>query len=98
EKSVTERLVEHLIRSISMADRQRAARHLVDWIGCAVIGRTTETGRLITAEAEPRENGSAQLFGAASTDPTTAAFALGGLGSILEMDDVHRAALLHPGP
>lgn len=98
EKSVTERLVEHLSRPISMADRQRAARHLVDWIGCAAIGRTTETGRLVTGEAESRENGSAQLFGATSTDPVTAAFALGGLGSILEMDDVHRAALLHPGP
>jgi len=98
EKSVTERLVERLSQPIGLLDRQRAARHLVDWIGCAVIGRTTETGRLITAEAEPRDKGAAQLFGPVTTDPVTAAFALGGLGSILEMDDVHRAALLHPGP
>jgi 2-methylcitrate dehydratase PrpD len=98
EKSVTERLVERLSRPIDAVDRQRAARHLVDWIGCAVIGRTTETGRLVTAEAEPRENGASQLFGRMSADSVTAAFALGGFGSILEMDDVHRAALLHPGP
>ena len=26
------------------------------------------------------------------------ALAMGGFGSLLEMDDVHRAALLHPGP
>jgi 2-methylcitrate dehydratase PrpD len=98
EKSVTERLVGLLARPISASDRQRAARHLVDWIGCAAIGRATETGRCIEAEAAGATTGSAQLFGAQRTDPATAAFVLGGFGSILEMDDVHRAALLHPGP
>jgi 2-methylcitrate dehydratase PrpD len=98
EKSVTERLVGLLARPISASDRQRAARHLVDWIGCAAIGRATETGRCIEAEAAGATTGSVQLFGAQRTDPATAAFVLGGFGSILEMDDVHRAALLHPGP
>lgn len=98
EKSVTERMVALLRRPISDADRRRATRHLVDWIGCAAIGRTTEPGRMIEAEATPGNLGSAQLFGDRSADPATAAFVLGGFGSILEMDDVHRAALLHPGP
>lgn len=98
EKSVTERLVGLLARPISVNDRQRAARHFVDWMGCAAIGRTTETGRCIEAEAAGSMTGSSQLFGARRTDPATAAFVLGGFGSVLEMDDVHRAALLHPGP
>lgn len=98
EKSVTERLVGLLARPISAADRDRAALHVVDWIGCATIGRTTETGARIEAEAPASNNGPAQLFGARSSDPATAAFVLGGFGSVLEMDDVHRAALLHPGP
>lgn len=98
EKSVTERLVGLLARPISAADRKRAALHVVDWIGCAAIGRTTETGTRIEAEAPASGAGPAQLFGARSSDPATAAFVLGGFGSILEMDDVHRAALLHPGP
>jgi 2-methylcitrate dehydratase PrpD len=98
EKSVTERLVDLLRRPISDADRQRATRHLVDWIGCAAIGRTTETGALIEAEVPVGSTGSAQLFGPRMADPAMAAFVLGGFGSVLEMDDVHRAALLHPGP
>lgn len=97
EKSVTERLVGLLRRPISDADRQRAARHLVDGIGCATIGRTTPTGIAIESEAAG-STGTAQLFGARTADPATAAFVLGGFGSVLEMDDVHRAALLHPGP
>ncbi|WEK50224.1 MAG: MmgE/PrpD family protein [Candidatus Kaistia colombiensis] len=95
---MTERLVGLLARPISAADRQRAALHVVDWIGCAAIGRTTESGIRIEAEAPASDAGPAQLFGARSSDPATAAFVLGGFGSILEMDDVHRAALLHPGP
>jgi 2-methylcitrate dehydratase PrpD len=98
EKSVTERLVGLLRRPISDADRHRAARHLVDWIGCAVISRTTPTGIAIESEATASSTGTAQLFGARTADPATAAFVLGGFGSVLEMDDVHRAALLHPGP
>lgn len=98
EKSVTERLVGLLRRPISDAARHRAARHLVDWIGCAAIGRTTETGMAIEAEAAAGSPGSAQLFGVRTADPAMAAFVLGGFGSVLEMDDVHRAALLHPGP
>ena len=34
----------------------------------------------------------------AIASPEEAAFVNGGLGNILEMDDVHRAAILHPGP
>ncbi len=96
EKSVTERLIERLERPIAAADRRRAALHLVDWIGCAVIGRTVEAGQILTAEA--RGSGKVPLFGGDSADPAGAAFALGALGSLYEMDDVHRTALLHPGP
>ena len=98
EKSVTERLIALLGRPISDADRARAARHLLDWIGCATMGRTTETGARIEGEADPQSSGTVPLFGARMADPATAAFVLGGFGSVLEMDDVHRAALLHPGP
>ena len=74
-------------RPASDADRQRAVLHLVDWLGCAVAGAATPTGRAIAAHSHPFTGSGA-----------AGAIAMGGLGSLFEMDDVHRTALLHPGP
>jgi 2-methylcitrate dehydratase PrpD len=90
DTSLTERLDALTRREVTAADRARAALHLLDWIGCAVAGTATETGRgwlSVTASDRPF----------ALTGPE-GALAMGGLGSLLEMDDVHRRALLHPGP
>ncbi|WP_421928590.1 MmgE/PrpD family protein [Neoaquamicrobium sediminum] len=92
-QSVTEGLADLLGRPVGDADRARAALHLIDWVGCALAGRGTATGRALCAGA---------LF--ADVDMTSdhalagLAFDLGSLGSILEMDDVDRQGLLHPGP
>ena len=71
------------------ADLARAALHLVDWLGCALAGAATPTGHAVQQVAGGH---SFALTGAAG------ALVMGGLGSLLEMDDVHRTALLHPGP
>lgn len=91
--SVTEGLVDLLERPVSAADRRRAALHLVDWLGTALIGRSHPTGQILATGVDL----SAFPFGPDS-EPEARAFALGGLGSLLEMDDLHRSALLHPGP
>jgi 2-methylcitrate dehydratase PrpD len=85
-KTVSERIVAFTQRSIGDAARRKAILHLIDWMGCTIAGRKTEAGAILRAE-DP--------FGG---NHATLAFALGSLGSILEMDDVHRSALLHPGP
>lgn len=87
-KTVSERLVSLLARSIDDETRQKAVLHLIDWMGCALAGRKTEVGAIFR-DQDP-------LHGEPS--PANMAFAFGSLGSILEMDDVHRRALLHPGP
>ena len=85
--SLTERLaVGPLARPVTGPDRDRAALHLLDWLGCALAGAVTVEGRLIAP---------APFSASGETD---AIAAMGGLGSLLEMDDVHRGALLHPGP
>ncbi len=66
------------------ADLSRAGAHLADWAGCAVIGQREPVGRALLTVAD--------------TTPSGRAFAWGGLGNILEMDDVDKQALLHPGP
>lgn len=91
DQSLTEGLDALARRPAAQADRARAALHLLDWIGCAVAGAATDTGRGMLAVLAP-EGRPFALRGPAG------AMATGGLGSLLEMDDVHRTALLHPGP
>lgn len=88
--ALTERLWALAQREPGAEDRARAARHLLDWLGCAMAGAATPTGRAMIAAL-----GGGNPF--AQAGPAGAA-AMGGLGSLLEMDDVHRGALLHPGP
>jgi 2-methylcitrate dehydratase PrpD len=87
DQTLTEGLWTLATRPAGAADRQRAVLHLVDWLGCAIAGATTPTGRAIAADRHP-------FAGAGIVGAT----AMGGLGSLFEMDDVHRTALLHPGP
>jgi 2-methylcitrate dehydratase PrpD len=78
-----------------MQTRERAALHLIDWAGCALAGAGTAPGRALAAMVTAI--GSCTAFGAHDADPETAAFVNGGLGNILEMDDLHRASILHAG-
>lgn len=87
DQTLTEGLWALASRPAAAADRQRAVLHLVDWLGCAIAGAATPTGRAIAPDPHP--------FAASGAAGATA---MGGLGSLFEMDDVHRTALLHPGP
>jgi len=91
-QSLTEALTTILARPIALADRQRAALHLLDWLGCALAGTRSPIGQAmhIVNHGNP--------FASAGMGHASGIAAMGGLGSLLEMDDVHRAALLHPGP
>jgi 2-methylcitrate dehydratase PrpD len=91
-QSLTEALVGLLGRPIAAQDRRRASLHVLDWLGCAMAGATTEIGQKITAMTGTHP------FALAGHGTDDSVLALGSLGSLLEMDDVHRGALLHPGP
>ncbi len=78
---------------------ERAQLHLLDWLGCAVIGATEPAGQILRQLAGDAPAGALPVIGGpgvAAAD--TAVFVNGGLGNILEMDDIHRGAILHPGP
>jgi 2-methylcitrate dehydratase PrpD len=92
QASISDSLLDICARPVDAAVRTRAALHLLDWAGCAIAGRLEPVGRAAAAEA------GCDPLALAGTGSTAAALALGGLGSLLEMDDVHKAALLHPGP
>ncbi len=80
--SLIERTAKHLQRPIENIVRTKARLHLLDWIGCVAGARNSDIGRI--QRRDP--------LGEAVSD--RAAW----LGNVMEMDDVHRAAILHPGP
>jgi hypothetical protein len=47
EPSLTERLGALLRRPIPEAAPERAALHVLDWIGCAIVGATTAPGMIV---------------------------------------------------
>lgn len=77
-----------LIREKPMteSDLQWASLFVLDTLGCALGALPTEPGRMLKAVAPP-----------AQADTARKAFYLGGLSHILEMDDLHRDSVTHPG-
>ena len=97
-QSLTEGLVEILDRPVEQAARERAAEHLLDWIGCAVLGATAEVGRIVTSYGSGLGAGPSHAIGVGGCEMGAAAFVNGAYGNVLEMDDIHRTSILHPGP
>ncbi|WP_137126073.1 MmgE/PrpD family protein [Roseomonas sp. HF4] len=95
--TLTEGLVALLARPVAAADRARAALHVLDWIGCAAAGAAEEAGPVFRAHAATEPGPARILLGGGAT-ARMAALANGALGNVLEMDDVHREAILHAGP
>lgn len=83
-RPLLEGLAAVLAAPVMAEDRARARLHLLDWAGCAVAGRVEPAGRILLAGLDESAPGRA--------------FAWGGLGNILEMDDVDKRGLLHPAP
>ncbi len=78
--------------------RARAALHLLDWLGCAARGALTPQGLALQRWLALQATGAAPTLAGRPSDPAAAAAYHGALGSALEMDDIHRSAILHPAP
>lgn len=83
---------------VSDADRARAALHVLDWAGCAVAGSISEQARHFRAAVRDDFRGRCNAIGAQPSGALTAVMINGALGNVLEMDDVDKRAILHPGP
>lgn len=97
-ESLSLRLAARLARTPDAPTRARARRHLLDWLACAVGGAgepgAAEPRRLAALEGA----GPCRVIGGGRLGPQAAALANGPAGALLEMDDVDRRGLLHPGP
>ncbi len=92
--SLTVSLLDAMDGTVVERDRMAMALHLLDWLGCAIAGAITDVGRAMAVAGGATGH---PLDPRGRSRPDTA-WALGSFGSLLEMDDLHRAALLHPGP
>ncbi|WPB56410.1 MmgE/PrpD family protein [Xylophilus sp. GOD-11R] len=99
EESLVAQLMERRAAPVPAATRKRLAQALLDWFTAGWSG-------LEMAGAEPMRRaaldvltgpGSAPVFGAGSATALAAAFANAGIAHLREIDDAHRAAMLHPG-
>jgi len=97
--TLTRRLAARLARPVDARMRARAALHVLDWAGCAVAGAPSAAGQAMTAALAGDGTGACTLVGAGrGASSLTAAMVNGALGNVLEMDDVDKRAILHPGP
>ena len=76
----------------------RAAWHVLDWLGCAASGARSAQGLAFARWLALQAQGNRPTLAGRAADAAAAAAYHGALGSTLEMDDVHRSAVLHPGP
>ena len=87
------------LETVPAAVTEQAQKCVLDWLGCAIQGSAQQPAKIIRNYVH-LINGSAQAsvlgYGARSSI-YNAALANGFVGHILEMDDVHRSSISHPG-
>lgn len=101
--SLTQRLIAMQQRPVDLRSRRRALLHWLDWMGCVAAGANAPATQKLrswklfpqaSVQGEPVAIG---LLGSFHT-PMQALMAEAGAANIEEMDDMHRTAVLHPGP
>lgn len=95
---VESRLIEICRAPVAPEILALARFNLLDWLGCIIAARHAPVAH---AMARARGIPPAHLLHTALSpelaDAQAAALSLGTLGNVLEMDDLHRASILHPG-
>lgn len=85
-------------RPVGMDVLKRARFTLLDWLGCCIAAQGSDVARAFArASRVPETEVMHAGLTSASCDAQQAALLLGALGNVLEMDDLHRASILHPG-
>ena len=101
EPSLTEQLSAFLVatQSTDIPDPviNDAKYYTLDWLGSAIAGTETEPGRMLLAYAVSQAGQGATVIGLGEErNADLAALTNGALSHIVEMDDLHRASVVHP--
>lgn len=95
---LTEQLAVTLARPVGDLDRARAGLLVVDWLGCVLGALGNPLGAQLGSVVRAEAAGEATAIAVGRRSPEAALLVNAALGNVLEMDDVHRRAILHPGP
>lgn len=103
--SMSMALVHLAHRPVGDDARRRAVLHWVDWIACVAAGSRSPVAQVLRSLGTSA-GGAAAVSGTASTvsllgparDDWQATLLDAGPANVEEMDDMHREAILHPGP
>ncbi|MFY0691723.1 MAG: MmgE/PrpD family protein [Paracoccaceae bacterium] len=96
--SLSEQLITLCGRPVTDADAAQATRLLLDWCGLSFAAVNENGGRAVRdATKALATEGPCVAFAAGDMTAEQAAFVNGALGTLLEMDDLHRASILHAG-
>jgi len=83
---------------LSPEDVRYAKLFVLDWLASAVAGTVTIPGRMLIDEGCERGSGPCRVLGVSGgRDAEVAALVNGGLSHIVEMDDLDRGSVVHPG-
>ena len=102
EASLTERLASWLSewRASGLPEEvlETSQGYLLDWLGSTLAGTATAPGAMLLDYAEMQPSGPCDVVGSSlSRSADVAALVNGGLSHIVEMDDVDRGSVVHPG-
>lgn len=98
QPSLTEQLIATLLsKPIRPDDRIRASYHLLDWLACVAGGSASDIAMIYRSQLDLAPTGCTALWQGSSGFENALAYNAA-LGNVLEMDDVHRRSILHPGP
>jgi 2-methylcitrate dehydratase PrpD len=101
EPSLTERLADFLVATqphdLPLRVVDAAKYYTLDWLGSAIAGTVSAPGRILLDYAASGSAGPATVIGMKRRrGREAAALVNGGLSHIVEMDDLHRASVVHP--
>lgn len=96
--TVLQLLVEKLARPVEDAARRRAVCHIIDWLGCAALGAQSPAAAGFSHITAKGAYGPCRAMGMDGRDWWYALQFNAAVGNLIEMDDVHRDSILHPGP
>ena len=90
--------IEQIIKEPNENAILKAKLEVVDWIGYALAGTATNQALpFLNLQQSLPKGQSLNLFGKRKLNVFDSAFSNASVGNILELDDVHRTSIIHPG-
>ena len=93
-----EQYINQITRKPKAKSVKKAKLEIIDWIGYSIAGTVTKQAKPFENLQKNLPNGNAlNLFSKRQLNMFDSSFINASVGNILELDDVHRTSIIHPG-